>query len=298
MFTQSGKDTLFIQEDVEGKMVGKTLLDFLCAKHKKKGKDFWNVNILDGNVTIDGEIVIEPLQRVEVESFVEYIGLRSNIGTQTLSSDQKVESKFEEPQQDDAKLLSFLKKTTPLMTSELQNNLSSSKALFENFDFSSLDDVVEDITYWKVLTVDLEKHKVVFPDWTNAKHFPGVILNSSLTRNKERVYSIDYEDGVVLTNVREEYVRVLIDNDDHNNNLNNTPNKNNKKNNSNGSNVNNNNSNISMQARLQEGVRVHAKVKSKSNVAKYYPGVSFLFFYLFIYYIFSIRLYELFILCC
>jgi hypothetical protein len=33
----------------------------------------------------------------------------------------------------------------------------------------------EEISHWKTLTVDLEKKKVVFPDWINANHHKGSI---------------------------------------------------------------------------------------------------------------------------
>ena len=82
-------------------------------------------------------------------------------------------------------------------------------------------------------TVDLEKRKVVFPDWTQqAKHYPAVVQRCVLTRNKERVYDIEYDDGSKLSGVREEYIRLLSGNQS----------------------VNNTGSKIA--SRLQEGVRV------------------------------------------
>lgn len=40
--------------------------------------------------------------------------------------------------------------------------------------------------YWNSLTVDLEKHKVVFPQWALGKglYHPGVVAKCVITRNK------------------------------------------------------------------------------------------------------------------
>ena len=66
------------------------------------------------------------------------------------------------------------------------------------------------VKYGRIHTVDLEKRKVVFPDWTQqAKHYPAVVQRCVLTRNKERVYDIEYDDGSKLSGVREEYIRLL-----------------------------------------------------------------------------------------
>jgi len=63
------------------------------------------------------------------------------------------------------------------------------------------------------LSVDLEKKKVVYPDWSTAKHRPGRIAKCVLTRNRERVYDVDFEDSSVrLTGVREEHIRLVGEN--------------------------------------------------------------------------------------
>ena len=48
---------------------------------------------------------------------------------------------------------------------------------------------------------------VTYPDWMTAPHFPGRIMSCYSTRNKERVYDVEYDDGAVLTCVREEFIR-------------------------------------------------------------------------------------------
>ena len=80
---------------------------------------------------------------------------------------------------------------------------------YDSYELQSDNSAGEIINYWKVLSVDLEKKKVVFPDWTTAKHYIGKISRCVITRNKERVYDIDYDDGSKLSNVREEHIRLL-----------------------------------------------------------------------------------------
>ena len=73
------------------------------------------------------------------------------------------------------------------------------------------EDRPESIELWKILTVDLEKHKVVFPDWSKGNHYAGVIVRCHVTRNKERIYDIDMSDGGSrLNGVREEYIRAIL----------------------------------------------------------------------------------------
>jgi hypothetical protein len=96
---------------------------------------------------------------------------------------------------------------------ELDDNLAS-KA-FDGYEIAA-NDLTEDILHWKTLSVDLEKKKVVYPDWTTAKHFPGVISKCNVTRNKERLYDIDYDDGGKLTGVKEEHIRWLGAGDERN----------------------------------------------------------------------------------
>lgn len=137
-------------------------------------------------------------------------------------------------------------------------------------------DFTQEITYWKTLSVDLEKKKVVYPDWSTARHFQGVLTKCTVTRNKERLYDIDYEDGAKLLGVREEHIRWLSSNDQNRNNS--SSGNNGSSSGSSGNNRNDgkkkvsNNIKDNLIARLQEGVRVHAKIVFKGGVEKYVPG--------------------------
>jgi hypothetical protein len=107
---------------------------------------------------------------------------------------------------------------------------------------------------WKCLTVDLEKKKILFPDWTKAKHFPGIIIKVTITRNKERIYDIEYEDGSKAVGVKEPYLRLI----DSSNNLNMKSSKNNNTTAANKKNI-----------RLFEEMRVHCRVNlGKGNNSK------------------------------
>eukprot|EP01038_Epipyxis_sp_PR26KG_P008940 gene8940-12056_t len=159
----------------------------------------------------------------------------------------------------------FIDKVSPMILNILARNSENNGNMNDYFDNNSNgfseDNNNDKIIYWKTLSVDLEKRKVVYPDFVNAKHVPGVITKCASTRNKERIYTIEYEDGSILTNVREEYIRLIID-DSNSFDNNNKKSKNNK----------NNNVNPIVVSRLQEGIRVHAKIQTKSGVIKYLPG--------------------------
>jgi len=151
----------------------------------------------------------------------------------------------------------FIRRVGSLFLKQLDENLNtslksdSSLLLYNsNRGESGANTIDEDftLTYWRMLSVDLEKRKVVFPDWTQqAKHYPAVVQRCVLTRNKERVYDIEYDDGSKLTSVREEYIRLL------------------------GSSTSTSVAS-KMASKLQEGVRVHAKVTFKGGVVKHLPG--------------------------
>lgn len=145
-------------------------------------------------------------------------------------------------------LLTFLSRGLPTIEDELDNNLTS-KA-FDGYELVE-SDASEDILFWKLLSVDLEKKKVVFPDWTTAKHSLGRISRCVLTRNKEKIYDIEYEDGIKLLGVREEHIRLLEEGRGKSKTS---------------------RSERKAHIRLQEGVRVHAKIVFKGNVIKYLPG--------------------------
>lgn len=187
------------------------------------------------------------------------------------SSDLRIIGEFNENQNDDvypSDLKQFLRNLLPTVIKELDDNFAS-KA-FDGYEIAA-NDFAEDILYWKTLSVDLEKKKVVYPDWTTANHFPGIISKCNVTRNKERLYDIDYEDGIKLLGVREEHIRWLGIGDERST-------KSNKKSSSSSNNRSNDkkgdkyDSKGGLVARLQDGVRVHAKVVSKKGVEKFVPG--------------------------
>ena len=105
-------------------------------------------------------------------------------------------------------LASFLSRSAQLIEIELTNNKSSHA--FDGFDTSGGPDGTSEVSTWKTLSVDLEKHRVTYPDWTQARFHTGRVTEARLTRNKERTYCIAFDDdGTVLPDVREEYVRVI-----------------------------------------------------------------------------------------
>ena len=147
----------------------------------------------------------------------------------------------------------FLREKLSEMTEALEGNCSSTA--FEGFnDMAGRNgergkDIEKEVKYWRRLSVDLEKKKVVYPDWAKAKHHSARVIRSFLTRNKERVYDVEYEDsGGSQTGLREEHIRVLGEPI----NLGAAVHKNPVK-------------------TLNEGMKVHAPVKSR-GVVKYYPG--------------------------
>ena len=128
------------------------------------------------------------------------------------------------------------------VTSLIKDNLNTS---LDNLSSNS------EVLPWDILVVDLIKHKVVYADWINSEYQNGRISNSSVSRNKERVYDVDFEDGSKQVSMKEEYIRLLMKT---------------------GSNENDRKKDI----KLKEGIRVHFKTsqnKSSSNYSiKYYPG--------------------------
>lgn len=50
------------------------------------------------------------------------------------------------------------------------------------------------MTAWRTLSVDLEKHRVTYPGWTDARHYGGRVTRCSQTRNKERIYDVVFDD--------------------------------------------------------------------------------------------------------
>ena len=189
-------------------------------------------------------------------------------------------------------------KKFPEIIKELDENLES-KA-FDNYEISRSDNN-DNITFWKTLNVDLEKKNVIYPNWAVGKYYVGVISQCKVTRNKERLYDIDYDDGVKLSNVREEHIRWLNSNNkkidnrininnknkntdriddrleskienkyDNKNDSNRTDNKKiNEKSNQNQNSIESKNLLIN---KLLEGVRVHARITIKGGNEKFVPG--------------------------
>lgn len=99
--------------------------------------------------------------------------------------------------------------------------------------------------------------QVIFPDWSRGDHYKGKVVHCSLTRNKERVYDIEYSDTGVydrINGVRGEYIRVFDD-----------------------SSVRTVAAVYGSRAAtvLKEGIRVHVKMttdKKSRGDSKYYPG--------------------------
>ena len=145
----------------------------------------------------------------------------------------------------------FLRNKAALIAEALEEN--SSSTAFDGYKDSLrgplAGDKDKEVKYWRKLSVDLQRKKVVYPDWGKAKHHPARITRAFLTRNKERVYDVEYEDsGTSNMGLREEHIRVVGDILNLGSGVNNNPDK-----------------------ALSEGMKVHAPVKSKGAM-KYIPG--------------------------
>eukprot|EP01035_Chromulina_nebulosa_P027268 gene27268-35828_t len=263
---QSGIQTAVTLTQVIESSSGLTLLEYLARKNsgtKDSNPKKWKDRIEQGFVSIDCEATIDPDQKLSTDVLVEFVDSKISVGVPDDSPPPPAEKdgKAAEPANlafsdysFDRKLESFILKVSPLFLDQLkENGLVSQKGRLSTHmyggDRSSGGPEEEAVlTYWRLLTVDLEKRKVVFPDWTQqAKHYPAVVQRCVLTRNKERVYDIEYDDGSKLSGVREEYIRLS-----GNQSINNTGSK--------------------IASRLQEGVRVHAKITFKGGLVKYLPG--------------------------
>ena len=150
-------------------------------------------------------------------------------------------------------VIAFLRDKEALISDALEEN--SSSTAFDGYKDSVLggrgkgDDGGQEVKYWQKLSVDLERKKVVYPDWSTAKHHPARIMRAFLTRNKERVYDVEYEDsGTSHTGLREEHIRIVGDPSNLGSGIKNNPGK-----------------------MLNEGMKVHAPVKSRGTM-KYFPG--------------------------
>ena len=71
---------------------------------------------------------------------------------------------------------------TPTYIQVLADNCSSTA--FDGYAQEDPSDLVErlegEMQYWQGLSVDLERKKVVYPDWSTAKHRPGRIAKVCL----------------------------------------------------------------------------------------------------------------------
>lgn len=284
---QSGRFTRIIQDQVSIENAGSNIIEHLAKKHNRlwgvRDTDFihdtWKQKVNDGLVTVDCEIVTDTETKLEQDAFVEFVDFKAHIGTQTdainamnkenqniFMAETKAESKSESKESKaDSKreknrkggLQQFLDNVLPMVLEALDDNERGS--IFESLLSIGMvrEDDTQTLLSWKVLSVDLEKKKVLYPDWNKAKYHTGVIVNCVSTRNKERVYDIEFDDGGKLFSVREEYIR-LVEED------------NNQKGRAR-SNVEIPKRSQIQSSRLQEGIRVHARILTKSGY-KFLPG--------------------------
>jgi len=208
---------------------------YMVASMNFKSNAQWNEVIEDGFISIDGEVVRDSGRVLREEELVEYVNYKHHVHTQTQpearpqiqakgpsdirhTSDAKSggdydnDVRYESEEKDvkdsvqeavgggDRVLDAFLRRVLPTVEAALIENLSSSA--FEGYEL--IEEPGSDVvSHWKTLTVDLEKCKVTYPDWSNAKYYNARVHSSSLTRNKERVYDIEFDDGGNLSGVRE-----------------------------------------------------------------------------------------------
>ncbi|KAJ1411980.1 hypothetical protein B484DRAFT_179556 [Ochromonadaceae sp. CCMP2298] len=234
METQTGLYTNVVQSQVPEEYKDLRLLEYLCktqgtaqtaqtapGKQGKQGKqgseEQWRSRIQDGFVTVDCEVTTDPEARLDTEFFLEYVDERAHAGTQTtgtgMGTDTGIEADTSESKGADSAptppgLGRFVQRAGPMMLRELQR---ASRVDASGLFAVALGGESEEgggAAYWRCFSVDLERHRVVYPDWSRARHFKGVVVKCTVTRNKERTYEVEYEDGAALA-VREEYVRIL-----------------------------------------------------------------------------------------
>lgn len=259
MDSQTGVSSEVYQSEISSKkQAGIPLLDYLITTYGKlkiyshlgSSTIFQNF-ILDGYVTIDEIVCKDPDHKIDLNNFVELTLSRGNMHTQTSEKMQQEESK-ELSGADEIGLGKFLNVSMPILITSLKLN-KNSKA-FDGYDIS-VSDSNEGIQHWSTLSVDLEKRKVLFPDWSKARYARGVIARCVTKSNKERIYDIDYDDGMKQQGVREEYIRILENKDKKL--LPNSKLQQSKK------------LNV---VKLYDGLRVHCKQQQRGDVMKYIPG--------------------------
>jgi len=245
---------------------GMTLLEYYCKNHKVplNNESYWKRRIESGFITVDLECSANPQKTVDEDSFLEFVDYRADAETQTdsltvenvlplFSTDNGHEEKKTDPE-DEVKMKSFLDRVIPRLELELSSNMNS-KA-FDGYE-TTVDTITEEISLWKTLSVDLEKHKVVFPDWGKGKYSLGTVTACYTNRNGERLYDVDYKDAVKLSAVREEHIRVLDEGEEAR--MKRLARKGGK-------------GREKKVLRLQEGVRVHLRMETRSSVVKFMPG--------------------------
>lgn len=199
---QSGLGAEVEQLQVAARHSGMGLLAYL--QRKGKSRVSWAEALAQGRVTVDCEVVTAPDMVLEQDCFVEFVDHRRDAASQTAAPEPSDESKEERLSVDS--LLRFLNRVAPMVERELELNLES-KAFAGGEVAAPLESAESRL--WSELTVDLERRRVVFPDWTRGKHHPGTITRCSVTRTRERVYDVEFEDGGKQFAVREEHIRVV-----------------------------------------------------------------------------------------
>lgn len=292
---QTGISTEVVTDEVKAKYEGMTVLDFMSKKHKRMSKDRWKAAIEKGKVTVantvDFEVQRDPESKIAGDYVIEYVNVGADVGVQTMPISEvakesgrtaglhlgKGESKEEGKSSSEGKydeeeneyeddfgegkdaggeskhssshpVATFVSGKYSMVAAALEEN--NSTTAFDGYGDSSGQTLQDkEVKYWNRLTVDLERKKIVYPDWGKAKHYTAKVVKTLLTRNKERVYDVEFDDtGFVQHNLREEHIRVLGDPLNLGVGISSNPGKS-----------------------LNEGMKVHAPVKSKGQV-KYLPG--------------------------
>jgi hypothetical protein len=254
METQSGRNTVVVQNQVAEKNKGLTLLEHFCKTHKKKTEVQWKAAIQDGFVTVDCEVMTDPDIRVDTEFFLEYVEQKINAGTQTAPS-SSADATSEEAKGGESEypgLSRFLQRVAPMVSKELEKNAQyTDMSLFEFGGTLNTEEGQDATEYWKMLSVDLDARGVVYRDWTGTNYYPATVIKCTVTRNKERIYEIEYKDGSVQSGVKEEYIHILGDMSAQSKSSSRP---------------------VLLATQLKEEMRVHAKVTLKSGQIKYMPG--------------------------
>lgn len=144
--TQCGVATLVKQYQVKAKSSGLTLLNYLSKADTKLGIN-WREPILNGNVTVDCEVITSPNFQVLEDFFIELVDYTRESSTQTTAlrhhSDGSAEEK--ENQGEDVSqqqgVMRFLGRVLPMVEKELELNITS-KA-FEGISNGNIPEISE-----------------------------------------------------------------------------------------------------------------------------------------------------------